>query len=77
MVASGSKNLLEQRMKVCTLLWDAGIKVGVFCRYTDTGYLMLMETLLYCSKTSYFALYSSFLLELHTSERCDMGQGVL
>ena len=41
MVASGSKNLLEQRMKVCTLLWDAGIKVGVFCRYTDTGYLML------------------------------------
>ena len=27
MVASGQKNLLEQRMKICTLLWDAGIKV--------------------------------------------------
>ena len=27
MVASGQKNQLEQRMKVCTLLWDAGIKV--------------------------------------------------
>jgi histidyl-tRNA synthetase len=26
MVASGQKNQLEQRMKVCTLLWDAGIK---------------------------------------------------
>ncbi|CAI8050355.1 Histidine--tRNA ligase [Geodia barretti] len=26
MVASGQKNLLEQRMKVCTLLWNAGIK---------------------------------------------------
>ena len=29
MVASGQKNLLEQRMKVCTLLWDAGIKVSI------------------------------------------------
>ena len=29
MVASGQKNLLEQRMKVCTLLWNAGIKVCV------------------------------------------------
>ena len=27
MVASGQKNLMEQRMRVCTLLWDAGIKV--------------------------------------------------
>lgn len=45
MVASGSKNLLEQRMKVCTLLWDAGIKVGAFYRYTDTRYLTLLETL--------------------------------
>ena len=27
MVASGQKNLLEDRMKICTKLWDAGIKV--------------------------------------------------
>ena len=27
MVASGQKALLEERMRVCTLLWDAGIKV--------------------------------------------------
>ena len=27
MVASGQKNLLEERMKICTQLWDAGIKV--------------------------------------------------
>ena len=27
-VASGQKGLLEERMKVCTLLWNAGIKVG-------------------------------------------------
>ncbi len=29
MVASGQKNLLEDRMRVCTQLWDAGIKVRV------------------------------------------------
>ena len=28
MVASGQKNMLEERMDVCTRLWDAGIKVG-------------------------------------------------
>lgn len=27
MVASGQKNLLEDRMRICTQLWDAGIKV--------------------------------------------------
>ena len=27
-VASGQKNMLEERMKVCTLLWNAGIKVS-------------------------------------------------
>ena len=27
MVASGQKNLLEDRMRICTKLWDAGIKV--------------------------------------------------
>ena len=27
MVASGQKNLLEDRMKVCTQLWNNGIKV--------------------------------------------------
>ena len=27
MVASGQKNLLEDRMRICTMLWDAGIKV--------------------------------------------------
>ena len=26
-VASGQKSFLEDRMKICTLLWDAGIKV--------------------------------------------------
>ena len=26
-VASAQKNLMEERMKLCTLLWDAGIKV--------------------------------------------------
>ena len=26
-VAQAQKNLLEERMKLCTLLWDAGIKV--------------------------------------------------
>lgn len=29
MVASGQKNLLEERMRICTQLWDAGIKVCV------------------------------------------------
>ena len=28
-VASAQKNLLEERMKLCTLLWDAGIKVCI------------------------------------------------
>ena len=28
MVASGQKHLLEDRMRICTLLWDAGIKVS-------------------------------------------------
>ncbi len=28
MVASGQKNMLEERMHVCARLWDAGIKVG-------------------------------------------------
>ena len=28
MVSSGQKNMLEERMRVCTRLWDAGIKVG-------------------------------------------------
>ena len=33
MVASGQKNLLEDRMRICTKLWDAGIKVcGLLCR---------------------------------------------
>ena len=27
MVASAQKNLCTERMKICTLLWDAGIKV--------------------------------------------------
>lgn len=29
LVASGQKNLLEERMKICKQLWDAGIKVHV------------------------------------------------
>lgn len=28
LVASAQKNLLEERMKICKLLWDAGIKVS-------------------------------------------------
>ena len=31
MVASGQKNLLEERMKICRQLWDADIKVGFLC----------------------------------------------
>lgn len=27
-VASAQKNFLEERMKICAELWDAGIKVG-------------------------------------------------
>ena len=27
MVASGQKNMLEERMRVCAMLWDAGVKV--------------------------------------------------
>ena len=27
LVASGQKNMLEERMRVCGMLWDAGIKV--------------------------------------------------
>ena len=27
LVASGQQNMLEERMKVCTMLWNAGIKV--------------------------------------------------
>ena len=30
LVASGQKDLLEDRMKICTQLWDAGIKVNSF-----------------------------------------------
>lgn len=29
LVASGQKNMLEERMKVCTQLWNAGIKVSI------------------------------------------------
>lgn len=29
LVASGQKNLLEERMRICTQLWDADIKVQV------------------------------------------------
>lgn len=29
LVASGQKNLLEDRMKICAQLWDAGIKVNI------------------------------------------------
>lgn len=29
LVASGQKNLLEDRMKICKQLWDAGIKVCI------------------------------------------------
>ena len=28
MVASGQKNMLEERMRICAMLWDAGIKVS-------------------------------------------------
>ena len=27
MVASAQKNLCQERMRICSLLWDAGIKV--------------------------------------------------
>lgn len=27
LVASGQKNMLEERMRICSLLWNAGIKV--------------------------------------------------
>lgn len=27
LVAAGQKNMLEERMRICTMLWDAGIKV--------------------------------------------------
>lgn len=30
MVASGQKNLLEERMRICAQLWDADIKVKFF-----------------------------------------------
>lgn len=32
LVASGQKDILEERMKICTRLWDAGIKVNSFYR---------------------------------------------
>ena len=28
LVASGQKGMLEERMRLCTLLWNAGINVG-------------------------------------------------
>ena len=30
-VASAQKNLLEERMKICRELWDAGVKVNIVC----------------------------------------------
>lgn len=39
LVASGQKDLLEDRMKICTQLWDAGIKVNSFYRiHIHIGY---------------------------------------
>ena len=45
LVASGQKNMLEERMKVCTKLWNAGIKVkkwmhtpGICCRLFIRGF---------------------------------------
>lgn len=39
LVASGQKNLLEERMRICAQLWDAGIKVQSEC-YSCTVFLM-------------------------------------
>ena len=42
MVASGQKNLIDERMKICKLLWDAGIKVYTVCIiYTHIDYMNL------------------------------------
>lgn len=38
LVASGQKDLLEDRMKICTQLWDAGIKVNGFYRIHNYAY---------------------------------------
>ena len=43
-VASAQKNLMEERMKLCALLWDAGIKVNVFdfeASYLEFGLLIM------------------------------------
>ena len=29
LVSSGQKNLLEERMKICSMLWDAGMPVRI------------------------------------------------
>ena len=34
MVASAQKNLCQERIRICSLLWDAGIKVRP-CYYKD------------------------------------------
>ena len=41
MVASGQKNMLEERMRVCKLLWDAGIKVSAM----EGGEMAIVEIL--------------------------------
>ena len=46
LVSSGQKNLAEDRMKVCTLLWDAGIKVD-----TELWMSVCLQFTTFCSHT--------------------------
>lgn len=45
-VASAQKNLVEERMKLCTMLWNAGIKV---CKNDRTNVTNLKTFFLKCS----------------------------
>ena len=46
-MASGQKGFLEDRMKICTVLWDAQIKVGALLWHPYSSALHLQAELIY------------------------------
>ena len=47
LVASGQKNFLEERLKLASQLWKAGIKVLNYCRYFRSSFSLCGVILLH------------------------------
>lgn len=55
LVATGQKDLLEERMKVCNMLWGAGIEVcTTVCEYVSKTVIVLKQTELFYKKDPLF-----------------------